>query len=197
MSAPRPHYPGDYSLPREQPNRLNMYNPGEGADLGEAVHPYRSPQYPPPDQFGTNMDYGPTPNELAAPPKGPFASPTPKKRTRKQRQRRRLMWLVPSRESCDSRRADLKRRVIPLAILAIVLIVLFEVYKSDFENWVQPLTKWLNARKSWSWVIPTVILIILNFPPLFGQEIVQLIVGVSGPGRTGAREWIKKLTFTS
>lgn len=67
----------------------------------------------------------------------------------------------------------------PLCILAIVLVVLFEVYKSDFERWVRPLADWLRERAAWSWVIPVVILIILSFPPLFGHEIVQLIVGVS------------------
>lgn len=58
-------------------------------------------------------------------------------------------------------------------------MVLFEVYKKDFERWVRPLADWLKERKAWSWVIPTAILVILSFPPLFGHEIVQLIVGVS------------------
>lgn len=66
-----------------------------------------------------------------------------------------------------------------MAILIIILCVLFEVYKDDFERWVEPLTKWLRERNAWSWVIPVVILIVLSFPPLFGHEIVQLIVGVS------------------
>jgi hypothetical protein len=66
-----------------------------------------------------------------------------------------------------------------LGILAIILVVLFEVYKSDFERWVKPLADWLTARDSWSWVIPVAILFILSFPPLFGHEIVQIIVGVS------------------
>jgi len=70
--------------------------------------------------------------------------------------------------------------MVPLGILAIVLSVLFEVYKSDFERWVSPLTDWLRKRESWSWVLPVAILFILSFPPLFGHEIVQLIVGVSG-----------------
>jgi hypothetical protein len=69
--------------------------------------------------------------------------------------------------------------VVPLGILAIVLVVLFEVYKTDFERWVSPLTDWLRKREAWSWTLPVVILFILSFPPLFGHEIVQLIVGVS------------------
>jgi len=71
--------------------------------------------------------------------------------------------------------------MIPLAILALILIILFEVYKSDFERWVSPLTDWLRQRESWSWVLPVIILIVLSFPPLFGHEIVQLIVGLTYP----------------
>lgn len=70
--------------------------------------------------------------------------------------------------------------MVPLGIFVIVLCVLFEVYKSDFERWVKPLADWLRERESWSWTLPVVILVILSFPPLFGHEIVQLVVGVSG-----------------
>jgi hypothetical protein len=70
-------------------------------------------------------------------------------------------------------------RMVPLGILAIVLAVLFEVYKSDFERWVKPLSDWLRKRESWSWVIPVGILFLISFPPLFGHEIVLLVVGVS------------------
>lgn len=62
--------------------------------------------------------------------------------------------------------------MVPLAILVLIIIILFEVYKSDFERWVQPLTNWLSARKSWSWLLPVLILIILSIPPLFGHEVV-------------------------
>jgi len=70
-------------------------------------------------------------------------------------------------------------RMVPLGILTVVFSVLFEVYKKDFERWVKPLTDWLRDREAWSWTLPTLILVILSFPPLFGHEIVQLIVGVS------------------
>lgn len=70
-------------------------------------------------------------------------------------------------------------RVIPLLIVLLILAILFEVYKSDFERWVTPLTDWLDDREAWSWVIPVVILVVLSFPPLFGHEIVLLVVGVS------------------
>jgi hypothetical protein len=44
--------------------------------------------------------------------------------------------------------ADITCRMLPLGILAIVLAILFEVYKSDFERWVSPLANWLRVRKS-------------------------------------------------
>lgn len=69
--------------------------------------------------------------------------------------------------------------MVPLLIVLLVLFILFEVYKSSFEQWVTPLTDWLDDREAWSWVIPVVILLILSFPPLFGHEIVLLVVGVS------------------
>jgi hypothetical protein len=74
---------------------------------------------------------------------------------------------------------DLEFRMVPVGILLLVFAILFEVYKSDFERWVKPLSDWLKEREAWSWVIPTAILFILSFPPLFGHEIVQLVVGVS------------------
>lgn len=76
--------------------------------------------------------------------------------------------------------ADISYRMVPLGILLIALAVLFEVYKTDFERWAKPLTDWLRARESWSWVLPVAILVLLSFPPLFGHEIVLLIVGVGG-----------------
>lgn len=74
-----------------------------------------------------------------------------------------------------------RNRIVPLCIVAIVFAVLFEVYKDDFERWMKPVSDWLKARESWSWTIPTAILVILSFPPLFGHEIVQLIVGLAYP----------------
>ncbi|KAJ4421126.1 hypothetical protein N0V82_003890 [Gnomoniopsis sp. IMI 355080] len=71
--------------------------------------------------------------------------------------------------------------VLPLLVVLLILAILFEVYKSDFERWVTPLTDWLDAREAWSWVIPVVILIVLSFPPLFGHEIVLLVVGLAYP----------------
>lgn len=83
-------------------------------------------------------------------------------------------------------------RMVPLGILAIVFSVLFEVYKKDFERWVKPLTDWLREREAWSWTLPTAILVILSFPPLFGHEIVQLIVGVSSEFEV--QVWVDELT---
>lgn len=68
--------------------------------------------------------------------------------------------------------------MVPLGIVAVTLVILFEVYKTNIETWLSPLSDWLRARESWSWAIPVGILVVLSFPPLFGHEIVQLIVGV-------------------
>ena len=81
---------------------------------------------------------------------------------------------------------DAGHRLVPLGILAIVLVALFEVYKDDFERWVQPLATWLTDRDEWSWVIPVGILFLLSFPPLFGHEIVLIIVGVSHAWAAGS-----------
>jgi hypothetical protein len=91
----------------------------------------------------------------------------------------RLYWSASISPLLSLWFANATCRLVPLCILAIVLVVLFEVYKSDFERWVSPLTDWLRKREAWSWVIPVLILFILSFPPLFGHEIVQLVVGVS------------------
>lgn len=57
-------------------------------------------------------------------------------------------------------------------------VILFEVYKQSFIRWLQPLTNWLDARRTWSWVLPVVVLFILSFPPLFGHELVLIITGL-------------------
>lgn len=71
--------------------------------------------------------------------------------------------------------------IVPLAIVGLILAILWEKYKDDFERWAQPLVNWLDEREAWSWVIPVAILTILSFPPLFGHEIVQLVVGLAFP----------------
>lgn len=71
-------------------------------------------------------------------------------------------------------------RIVPLCIVALVVAVLFEMYKDQIEERMQPMSDWLKERK-WSWVIPVAILVLLSFPPLFGHEIVQLILGLAYP----------------
>lgn len=69
--------------------------------------------------------------------------------------------------------------MVPTAAVGIALLVLFEIYKEDIEHWLDPAADWLRERESWSWVIPTAILFGLSFPPLFGHELIMLLVGVS------------------
>lgn len=70
-------------------------------------------------------------------------------------------------------------RLLALFVVGVILLILFEVYKSSFETWIKPATEWLTVNDAWSWTIPTAILVALSFPPLFGHEIVMLFVGVS------------------
>jgi uncharacterized membrane protein YdjX (TVP38/TMEM64 family) len=69
--------------------------------------------------------------------------------------------------------------MIPLSLLALGVIIAYLVYHKDFERWVQPLADWLQARKAWSWVIPVAILVVLCIPPLFGHEVVFIVVGLT------------------
>ncbi|TVY23993.1 Golgi apparatus membrane protein [Lachnellula hyalina] len=118
-------------------------------------------------QYDHSRDFPPPPTTMQPEPfrkskwKDKSSSLLNKKLSKKWQ--RRLYWMVP------------------LGILTVVFSVLFEVYKKDFERWVKPLTDWLRDREAWSWTLPTLILVILSFPPLFGHEIVQLIVGLTYP----------------
>jgi hypothetical protein len=122
---------------------------------------------------------------------GPFVQKLKPKKKISKKWQRRLYWYVTCKSifepflaflgSLKRDAANLKNRIVPLGIIAIVFAILFEVYKDDFERWIKPLSDWLKAREAWSWVIPTVTLVILSFPPLFGHEIVQLVVGLAYP----------------
>ncbi|TVY54726.1 Golgi apparatus membrane protein TVP38 [Lachnellula cervina] len=162
-AAPRPYapYPHDGAPSASDPNS----DPFAASSLPQHVDSNPRQQYH--HQYNHSQDFPPPP--MATTQKEPFmksqwnkqSSLLNKKLSKKWQ--RRLYWMVP------------------LGILAIVFSVLFEVYKKDFERWVKPLTDWLREREAWSWTLPTAILVILSFPPLFGHEIVQLIVGLTYP----------------
>ena len=70
-------------------------------------------------------------------------------------------------------------RWVPIGLLIIGLIVLYEIHKEDIKKWLQPASNWLEEHDEWSWLIPTAILVVLSIPPLAGAELVLLIVGVA------------------
>ncbi|KAH9895287.1 hypothetical protein C8Q73DRAFT_730688 [Cubamyces lactineus] len=69
---------------------------------------------------------------------------------------------------------ELIQTIITLAI--IVLVILFIVYQQKIVNWLRPFADWMR-RTPGGWAIPIAILIVLSFPPLFGHEIVAILVG--------------------
>lgn len=133
-------------------------NPYASASTGATSHMPQQPWYDDP-----TAKFEPPPSSFEAPPTSRFGVGRLQGKKISKKWQKRLFWIVP------------------LCILAVVLVVLFEVYKTDFERWLQPLANWLSARDSWSWTIPVGILVILSFPPLFGHEIVQLLVGIAYP----------------
>ncbi|KAI0327055.1 hypothetical protein GY45DRAFT_1373459 [Cubamyces sp. BRFM 1775] len=69
---------------------------------------------------------------------------------------------------------ELIRTLIMLAV--IVLIILFIVFQQKIVNWLRPFADWMR-RTPGGWAIPIAILIVMSFPPLFGHEIVAILVG--------------------
>ncbi|KAN0094098.1 hypothetical protein V8E51_017282 [Hyaloscypha variabilis] len=162
QNPPYPEYDGAHP-PQErllgQPPVAPLSQPPP-AQSAAAPAPYRAP-FQTDTPFHEHSYDNPVANQYAA--SHPNDPDVQEGRRLSKKWQRRLYWIVP------------------LGILAIVLAVLFEVYKSDFERWVKPLSDWLNKRESWSWVIPVGILFLISFPPLFGHEIVLLVVGLAYP----------------
>ncbi|KAI9069627.1 hypothetical protein FKP32DRAFT_1586745 [Trametes sanguinea] len=70
------------------------------------------------------------------------------------------------------------RELIKLLITGavIALLILFVVYQQNIVNWLKPFADWMR-RTPGGWLIPIAILIVLSFPPLFGHEIIAILVG--------------------
>ncbi|KAJ7485172.1 hypothetical protein B0H11DRAFT_1152805 [Mycena galericulata] len=73
-----------------------------------------------------------------------------------------------------------KQKIQYYGIIAVLLIVtiLISVFHSKIITALQPATNWLADHKIGP-LIPIALLIILSFPPLFGHEIVGMLVGVT------------------
>ncbi|RSH90810.1 Tlg2-vesicle protein [Saitozyma podzolica] len=61
--------------------------------------------------------------------------------------------------------------------LIVVLVVLMSVYHDQIVTWLTPAANWMKALPA-GWVIPIAILFVISFPPLFGHEIVTILIGV-------------------
>ncbi|KAJ7700370.1 hypothetical protein B0H17DRAFT_1047094 [Mycena rosella] len=73
-----------------------------------------------------------------------------------------------------------RQKIQSYLIIAVILtiIILISVYNQKIVTALTPMTNWLHDHK-FGFLIPIAILIVLSFPPLFGHEIIALLVGVA------------------
>lgn len=64
-----------------------------------------------------------------------------------------------------------------MAILVIALVALTTIYHKQIVDWLTPISKKVTTV-AWGWIIPVAILFVISFPPLFGHEIVLILVGL-------------------
>ncbi|KAH7390081.1 hypothetical protein BKA64DRAFT_725269 [Cadophora sp. MPI-SDFR-AT-0126] len=162
----------DHQAPHTQ-----TYIPYSEGDIGDAHSRPPVALYDPPPA----IQPPPLTSQGYTPPPAPQPSPYDTASTSKWQPTRGFIQGFTSKKKISKKWQKRLYWIVPLSIVALVLAILFEVYKDDFERWLKPVSDWLKERESWSWTIPTAILVILSFPPLFGHEIVQLIVGLAYP----------------
>ena len=66
--------------------------------------------------------------------------------------------------------------MIALVLIAIAIAITFGVLHKKIAEELAPVGKWLTERP-YGWIIPVGIMIVISFPPLFGHELVALLVG--------------------
>ncbi|ORY31839.1 snare associated Golgi protein-domain-containing protein [Naematelia encephala] len=62
-------------------------------------------------------------------------------------------------------------------VLIAVLVTLMTIYHDQIVTWLKPAADWMKDLPG-GFMIPIVILFVISFPPLFGHEIVIIIVGL-------------------
>ncbi|KAJ6510528.1 hypothetical protein C8R45DRAFT_891985, partial [Mycena sanguinolenta] len=74
----------------------------------------------------------------------------------------------------------MKQTILTYAIGAVVIgaVVVISLEHEKIINGLKPVTDWLAKTKA-GFLIPIALLIIMSFPPLFGHEIVAMLVGVT------------------
>lgn len=64
-----------------------------------------------------------------------------------------------------------------MLIVVIAIVALTTIYHKQIVDWLTPISKKVTTV-AWGWIIPVAILFIISFPPLFGHEIVLILVGL-------------------
>ncbi|KAG6334575.1 hypothetical protein ID866_4512 [Astraeus odoratus] len=64
-----------------------------------------------------------------------------------------------------------------IGILVIVISLLFLIYDKQIVHALQPAANWMHSLK-FGWLIPIAIFFVISFPPLFGHEILAIVVGL-------------------
>ncbi|KAN0066217.1 hypothetical protein ACQY0O_000311 [Thecaphora frezii] len=64
-----------------------------------------------------------------------------------------------------------------IALISGAVVALVTIYHDQIVDWLTPISKKANSVP-WGWTIPVAILFVISFPPLFGHEIVLVLVGI-------------------
>ncbi|PWZ02747.1 hypothetical protein BCV70DRAFT_154895 [Testicularia cyperi] len=64
-----------------------------------------------------------------------------------------------------------------MLVVVIAIVALTTIYHQQIVDWLTPISKKVTTV-AWGWIIPVAILFIISFPPLFGHEIVLILVGL-------------------
>ncbi|EST09892.1 SNARE associated Golgi protein [Kalmanozyma brasiliensis GHG001] len=64
-----------------------------------------------------------------------------------------------------------------MLIVVVAIVVLTTLYHKQIVDWLTPISRKVTTV-AWGWIIPVAILFIISFPPLFGHEIVLILVGL-------------------
>ncbi|KAH9451039.1 hypothetical protein MJO28_009483 [Puccinia striiformis f. sp. tritici] len=64
-----------------------------------------------------------------------------------------------------------------LLLVVLILSSLLSSYHTKVALYLKPYQSQIK-NASWSWIVPTILLIIVSFPPLFGHELIILVAGM-------------------
>ncbi|SPC65316.1 uncharacterized protein UHOD_00428 [Ustilago sp. UG-2017b] len=64
-----------------------------------------------------------------------------------------------------------------MLVVVIAIVALTTIYHKQIVDWLTPISRKVTTV-AWGWIVPVAILFIISFPPLFGHEIVLILVGL-------------------